>query len=209
VTAHPSARAARPAGRIRAAASLALAASLLSGPVRADDQPRPPAPSTPVAASGWRGSGELVVGGLVGTLHGVGVSGLAFRVGLGGHQPGGWPGREDSDLAVLVTAGGLVGESSAGLKATGRRLGLGTRARLGRLLLGADLELVQLDFERRSTSGRLRGTGVGGRLLAGLQLVQLGPAALFLTLEGQLDELAPITSKIFVPAGQLGLGARW
>jgi hypothetical protein len=83
------------------------------------------------------------------------------------------------------------------------------RARLGRFLLGADAEAIQLTIDRASTGGHLGGSGLGARLLVGVQVARLGPAALMLTLEGVLDTLDPFASPDYLTAGQIGIGVRW
>lgn len=86
----------------------------------------------------------------------------------------------------------------------------GARARFARVTAGVGLEWVRLDVARASTSGEVRGTGLGVRLLAAVDLIRLGgEASVAAIVDATLDTFDPLRSPDYVPALHAGAGLHW
>lgn len=189
----------------RAAVILLVAAACAAANARADEEPAAGPP-----AAGQRFSGEALAALGLGSAGRLALRGWSLRLAAGARgppPPGFLSGL--TEIGWLVTAGFSRWQTPAGLQGTGFRLGMGIRAGFGRFFAGADVEGVRLDVGRVSTSGQLRGTGLGVRLLGGFDLLRFGDAALAATVEGTLDTFDPFGSPENLPAIQVGAGLRW
>jgi hypothetical protein len=111
------------------------------------------------------------------------------------------------DLGVLFTAGGQFGSTAEGLAVREGRLGAGIRGRSGRLTLGLDAEGVLLSIARKSMADNLTGTGFAARASIGLDLVQFGTSAVYVSLEGSLAAIG-VSDDRYLPSALICLGFR-
>jgi hypothetical protein len=141
-------------------------------------------------------------------LQGVSQTSAGLRVAAGGQGVQAAYRGQPLELLWLVTFAATRASSDHGVEVRDVRLGLETRARRDRLTLGIGADLVYLWVVRVTPGGTLDGAGVGGRLLAGVDLLRFGQGALFLDGEASLVRLGWGTAA-WRPGVQAALGARW
>lgn len=183
-----------------AAVALGLALMAASAPLLGQQEP---------TARNSRLAAECLATAATSILHDVGTSAVGVRLGLGGQDSAGTHWGTPGVSTWLVTLAVARGFGSRGVSVNELRLGVGGRARSGRLTVGLGAEWVRLTLDRASTAGSLAGSGLAARVLGGVDVVRWGQAALLLTLEASLAQLGPGGLGTFVPSAQGGFGLRW